>query len=1112
MGELLELRVLGPLEAVRDGRPIALGGPRQRAVLALLVVNANRVVSTDRLIEAVWNGDPPANALGTLQGYVSRLRKAVGAEALPSAAGGYELRIDADAVDLQRFERLAARGRERLEANAPREAARLLRDALGLWRGEPFGDLAYESWAVAEAARLEESRLAALEDRIEADLRLGRHGELVGEVELLVSKHPTRERLRAQLMLALYRSGRQAEALEAYHAARATLVEELGLEPGRALQELQQAILRQDPALEPAGPEEAEAPLSTSGLVGREAELAELRGALASALAGRGLLAVVTGEAGIGKTRIAEELAALADEGGALALWGRCWEAGGAPPYWPWTQAARAYATAIDADDLRRRHGPRLDEATAALPPLRALLPELPALAEPPEDRFAVFASVAGFLRREAAERPLVFCLDDLQAADVASLLLLRFLADELRDAAVLLLALWRTPLPADAEGAPILSDLAARADVRVVLEGLGASAIAALVERTTGVAPTDEVALAFEHDTRGNPFFVLELARLTATTPEAESRALVLADVIGRRLSALPETCRDLLEHAAVVGREFDLPTLARVSGLADGELLDAIDAALGERVLEAVSGELGRFRFAHALVREALYEGLPAGRRAQLHRRVGEALEDLHAADLGPHLSELARHYVEAAATGTAREALAYSRAAADRAVGELAFEEGARLYRTAIRVAGLGAGAVPAERCELHLALGDALGRSGDSTGARSAFLRAAEIARAAGLAEHLGRAALGAGGRFAWRRAYGDTALVALLEDALSELGPADTALRARLLARLAGALRDEPERSRRDELSAEAVAVARRLDDPVALSYALEARWNCVWWPENVDERLAVATEMVELAPRTRDRERTFEAHNHRAASLLEAGRAAEAQAEFRRAERAAEALRQPAQRWKVATWRALRALMEGRLDDAELLVHEAFAIGEQPLGEEAAVCFRSQLYLLRLEQGRQAEVEPLLVASLDEHPNRRFLAFMLAHLYATTDRPAETARLLRHLASAELADLPRDNEWLFALSFLPEACAAAEALDLAGIAYALLLPFERQIAIDLDDGCTGSIARPLGLLAAQLGRYEDAQEHLLHAVEHNEELGLPTWAERSRRERELLDG
>lgn len=246
----MEFRILGPVEVWDEGRRRPLGGSKQRALLIALLLRANETVPADRLIDDLWGEDPSENAPTALRVNVSRLRKALPRETLVTQTPGYMIHIRPDQLDLYRFERLVEDGRRRLAGGRPSEAAELMREALSLWRGPALADVSYESFAQSAIARLEEMRLAALELRLEIDLACGRDRELVGELEALVVEHPLRERLRAQLMLALYRSGRQAEAIDAYQDARRALVEELGIEPGPKLQELQQAILQQDKAIE----------------------------------------------------------------------------------------------------------------------------------------------------------------------------------------------------------------------------------------------------------------------------------------------------------------------------------------------------------------------------------------------------------------------------------------------------------------------------------------------------------------------------------------------------------------------------------------------------------------------------------------------------------------------------------------------------------------------------------------------------------------------------------------------------------------------------------------------------------------------------------------------
>src|SRR5919198_3689410 len=301
--------LLGPLEVTRDGAPAALGGQKQRTLLAALLLEANRVVSSDRLIDAVWGEAPPETARNTLQVYISQLRKLVPDGALEAVPPGYRLVVDPATIDLFEFVRLSDEGRSAIAAGNAAGAAEALRTALALWRGAPLADLAWVPFAQAEIVRLEELRAAAFEDRIDADLALGRHHQLVPELELLIGEHPLRERLRGQLMLALYRAGRQADALAAYQRARTTLVEQLGIEPGDALRRLERAILAHDPSLELAAPGRVaprRVPTPVQPLLGRERELATLSDLVRDAGT---RLVTLTGPGGIGKTSLALELA-----------------------------------------------------------------------------------------------------------------------------------------------------------------------------------------------------------------------------------------------------------------------------------------------------------------------------------------------------------------------------------------------------------------------------------------------------------------------------------------------------------------------------------------------------------------------------------------------------------------------------------------------------------------------------------------------------------------------------------------------------------------------------------------------------------------------------------
>jgi DNA-binding SARP family transcriptional activator len=1114
----MDFRILGPLEALDEGRPVRLGGGKQRALLALFLLHANETLSSDRLIDELWGERPPATAAKTVQVYISRLRKTLTDGADEASAGvvvtrehGYELALDPDRLDAHRFEALVAEGRTELAAGRPGRAAEVLEQSLSLWRGPPLADLAYERFAQREIARLDDLRVAASEQLIEAKLALGAHAEVLGELEALIGEHPFRERLRGQLMLALYRCERQADALQAFQDARRVLVEELGIEPGDHLRELERAILVQDAGLQLAAAQEpvaadrvVESP--RSALVGRERELAELVEGLDDAVAGRGRLFLLVGEPGIGKSRLAEELIAHARAREARILVGRCWEAGGAPAYWPWVQSLRSYLRDTDADTLRSQLREGAADVAQLLPELRDLLPDL-APARPLESegaRFRLFDSMTAFLKSAAAARPLLLVLDDLHAADEPSLLLLQFVARELGDSRLLIVGAYRDvdPTPAD----PLtttLTELAREPVTRqLALTGLGEEHVVHFIELAAPGRPGTELAPAVHAETEGNPLFVGEIVRLLAEENRLEDPVAAplaipqsVREVIGRRLRNLSDPCNRLLTLASVLGREFDLDALASVSGLSPGEILELLDEAMETRVVSEVPGAIGRMRFAHALIRDTAYHGLTRSGRVQLHREVGEALEALYAPDLDPHLPELAHHYFESAAGGNGQKAVDYARRAGSLAIDLLAYEEAVRLYEMALEALGLDGAASAELRCELLLALGEAQSRAGDDPGAKSTLLRAADLARSAQLPEVLARAAAGYGGRFVWQHALMDERLVPLLEEGLSAVGEEDSVLRVQLLSRLAAALRHEPSREPRERIVEEALQIAGRIGDSATLAYAAAAAASALIAPWTAERQLAEGSEIVSLAARTGDRERLFDGHDHSFWAAWALGDADRRAAELDSMTRVAGELRQPAQHWALATTQAVLALSQGRFSEALELIDQAAAVGERVLTWGAVAARKLQLFLLLREQGRLQGFERELVGCQGEFPSPLVHGAVLAHVYACGERPEEAQALLQELTRRDLSDWHVDEEWLFGICLLAETCAILEDTPHAAPLYELLLPYGSLNAVAVPELTLDSASRPLGLLATQLGRFDDAAGHFEEAIQMNEKMG-----------------
>jgi tetratricopeptide (TPR) repeat protein len=848
--------------------------------------------------------------------------------------------------------------------------------------------------------------------------------------------------------------------------------------------------------------------------VGRERELRELEAGLEDALSGRGRLFLIGGEPGIGKSRLADELATLAKERGARVLWGRCWEAGGAPAYWPWVQSIRSYMRNCDPDTLVAQLGGGASDLAQVFPELREIITGLsaPPSLDPEGARFRLFDSTSRFLINASKVQPLVFVLDDLHAADAPSLVLLRFLAGELADAHILIVGAYRDEeLERDHALTETLAELGREQVTRNIrLLGLSQPDVAQFIDATAGIAPPESLVVAVHNETEGNPLFVVEVigflaseGQLRASVGSPPTRVAIpprIREVIGRRLNRLSEDCTRILTLASVIGREFDLLALERASELSRLELLEALEEPVTARVVTQVPGALGRLRFSHALVRDVLYDGLTSLRRVQLHRQIGEMLEALYEGNAEPHLAELAHHFIEGVPGGDVDKAVSYTWRAGDRAMSLLAYEEAVRLYLLALQALELRGSVDDDNRCELLLALGDAQTRVGDAAAAKQPFLRAADIARKQKMPERLARAALGYGGRFVWARSGGDPNLVLLLEDALAAVGEEDSPLRVKLLARLAGANRDRPSREPRASLSQRAVEMARRIGDPATLAYALDGRYAAVWWPDNAEERLTIANEIIRLSDEVGDKERAAQGHDYRICALMELGDIATVDAELEVVTRLAEELRQPAQRWIATHTHAMRALFDGRFEDAEELIHEALEVGRGAQGWDAGVTFALQTFVLYREQGRLQEIEATIRRAVDEYSTRPMFRCVLANLYMELGRKLEAQRMFEDLSIDDFAGLPMNsNDWLFGMTFLPEVAAFLADVRRAAALYALLLPYTRYASSQSVEVSTGSASRYVGILATTMSRFDEAELHFDEALAMNSRMGAKPW-------------
>ena len=1141
----LRFGVLGPLEVVRPDGPVDLGAPKHRALLGILLLTPGRVVSVDRLVDGLWHGAPPASATTTLQAYVSHLRRALEPERAAGTAAavlvtrppGYLLDIADEQVDGRRFELLVRDAEAATAARRVRQATELLTEALGLFRGQPFADFAFDEWATREAARLAELQLTAQEQLLDLELQRGRHAAVIGDVERLVKEHPTRERLRELLMLALYRSGRQAEALRAYQDAREVLVEELGIDPGPGLRALEDRILAQDPGLdwqpldgdepEPVGSERA-GPLgppatvtvanpgavapgipavalpSVAGFVGRGVERARLVGLVHSAAAGGLRLALVSGEPGIGKTRLCEELADAGRAQGSVVVWARGYEGDGAPAFWPWVQVLRVLATELAPDLLVETLGSEAADIARVVPEYsRFAGSDDGAALDAEAARFRFFDAVTSFLRRVSAHRTLLLVLDDLHWADQSSLRLLEFCLTALQDVPAVFVGTYRDSEARQPPLAATLATLARQPGLeRVALRGLSVGEVTDYIAGVVGELPDAGLVESVHDRTGGNPFFVAEIVRLLRQEGRLGTAGPVAApipegvrDVIRTRLARLPADATPVLTAAAIVGREFDLSLVARVCGQDDDHVLDLVEAAWMMGIVDEVSDGSGRFKFAHELVRETLCDDLPTLRRVRLHRAVADAIEGIYGEQHPDHLAECAHHYAEAAPGGDPLKAVLYGQKAADRLASQLAYEDAIVIYERAIGLVDTYDVGSPATRIDLLIGLGWSLRASGRLVEARDLLRRAADRAEQAHEPERLGRAVLGFGGGtfWDWWQEFGvaDNDLIGHLEHALEQLPPGDSVLRCELLSRLAVELYFVCPRPRRAELTCDAIEMARRLDEPAALCAALAGRHAALWSPANHGERLELSEELVEVAQRSGLRHSELVGRHFRMIDQLESGNRDAVELDVVAAEELATTLGQHSFRVQLMWFRVMRAALDGQFDESERLAHEAFEANRSSSESASWMALGAALYHVRREQGRHGELEPLLRDAVAAQPHVGVSwRVALALLLAEHGRPDEARELVDELLRADHAELPGGMLGGITIIQLAEVCIVGKFVDGAATLYPAVCEYPVDVVV-LGTGhlCFGPIDLARGNLAWVLGRLDEAVAHLRRAIE-----------------------
>lgn len=1113
--------ILGALQVVRNGVELDLGRRQERLLLARLLVDANRTVSVDRLLDDLWGERPPATALGSLQALVSRLRRSLEpgrsqgsvSSVVVRRVPGYVLCIEPDALDAVRFESLAVAGRTNLDEGRNLAAVDAFDDALRLWRGDVLADFASERFVAPMAARFDALHLDVRERRAAALLAAGAASDAIADLESMTAADPLRQRPWELLLAALHEVGRTVEALDRHRRLRVRFADELGLDLGAGLQAVEQQLLRgvrlvaadrsdagsTGVAAAPATagvPREGQiaadgvAPLgvaTTAGalgeMIGRRREQDLLERVLWSALAGATSWAVVVGEAGIGKTRLAEHLAARATTRGVRSAFGRCHEADVTPAYWPWVQTLRSVEDLVpDAAAMLAAADREGGDSAAHL--------------------FGLFERVGQVLREAASYTPLLVVLEDLHWADLESLRLIDYLAVQLRDAPILFVLTSRRVSSAIGLGHTLGELARLPGHARVELSGLDTSATAELVATMTGTEVDNATAEALRQRTGGNPFFVTELARLGEEAMQGARLPDTVREVLSRRLATLPEDTAALLTLAAVLGAEFTLDALVAVSELSEASVIDQLDVAMTADLVVSADDPV-RFGFAHALIREAVLDGLTDLRRRRLHLHTAISLRSIAPDEPAAWRAEIAHHLLAAAPLGDPSDALRAARAAAQLAEQRLAFHEAARWWAGALRVLDWDRrlGTDLRLRHDLLVALGRALADAGDRPSAIQRLAQAIDVAEQLGDARAMAEAAIGfqrTCGCWHWTVYGGDRPvdLLARVDRTLAALGDADPALRVRVLeVCAAGEYYGDQTRGRGHAV--EALAIAQRSGEPEIQARALVTAMRINWSHHDVPQLQTWAHELLEVSSTHDLAELELLARICLMSWWLIEGDLVSAEDAYRRAVALSERLGLVVYQAQLAWSAPLFPLARGDLTAAERLRDDARELhaGTRLYGLDIVTVWNRLLLLW--ETGRLDEISPAdrsrMIADFPEGE-----VAMLLH-----DGDRQDARRLLTAICQQRPHRPLFDALGLAV-VRARLAADLDAVDLAPGLEAELAPYSTYLGAIGTCATAGPVATQLGRLRTLLDDHDGAVATLTQSVQRAEASQWPLWAAQAR--------
>jgi DNA-binding winged helix-turn-helix (wHTH) protein/tetratricopeptide (TPR) repeat protein len=846
--------------------------------------------------------------------------------------------------------------------------------------------------------------------------------------------------------------------------------------------------------------------------VGREEELSGLRALIRGSAQGRMHVALVSGEPGIGKTRLLLEGCRQASDRGAAVLVGRCSESDGAPAFWPWIQILRSCFDSADAQAVRNWVGTDAYEVARLVPEIQKFIPEGgdQEHLEPQQARFRLFDSVASVLRRIAREQLLVIGFDDLHRADTASLLLLEFVAQQLTQSPILVIATYRpVELQQRDNVARRLASLARAAEARAfVLGGLSEAETSRLLEATAGVVPSQGTLLVLQELTAGNPFFLTQIAPLLRLHESLDSatvaRALPLTvvEAISQQTSMVGDDTQAALRAAAAIGRNFSAVVLWRALGRPRQAIEKSLQEGVAAGLLVQKRARSKDYAFSHALVRDVLYSQLAEGNRVELHRRISEVLRGAGPGRDGARRSEIAHHVFEAADLVGATDALRVCVEAAEMASERLAYEDAVDHWSQAIELLDRVESPASTRRCEFLLRRGADAARSGDRTGAKTTFEEAARLAEHLGATELLAEAALRmVPGFLSIEAGVRDEFLISVLRRALDSLGNRSEALRARVAARLGMALFWSEDAEECARLSVEAWEIAQRKGDIGLKVSVLTSRWLAEWSPYAAESRRRVAEEAVELAGALGDKESELLARLFLLVGCLESGELAAFDEQRVRFGNLAEDLRQPHAMAYCKLLEATRSLHCGQFEQAAGALGSFYEMGRRVGDANAYHTFMAQGVQLAIARGDASEV--LRIADEGRARFPVFVGWRAARCWAlaAAGRTRDARREFECVVDSSMLEGPRKMDWPSALVVLADTARMLGDRRRAREIYELLLPLGDQIVVlGLCVMTWGSAARYLGVAAEASGMFGEAAHWYEKAIDANERAGAEPWA------------